>query len=296
MNISLIIRIGEIIIPVLAIIILGYVFGRAVKPDMRWVNRLALDVLGPLLIFSALAGKDFDIYAHTTLITASLAIVVISGLIAWPFAKLLRADGRTFVPPMMFNNCGNMGVPLAIFAFGPAALGPFVVLVCTSNLLHFTVGAYMVNHKADLKGVLKSPMIIATLAGLAYAMLKLHMPEPIYAPIKMLGDAAIPIMLLALGVRLNDVNKAAIGLSLFGAALCPLTGFVAAGFLKLVLPMTQAQWQLVLLFAALPPAVLNFLVAERYQQEPAKVASICLVGNIAALFFVPIALLLAMPK
>ncbi|MEN9560473.1 MAG: hypothetical protein RLZZ502_1684, partial [Pseudomonadota bacterium] len=93
------IRIVEIIGPVLAIIMVGTVFGRVFKPDMKWVNRLALDVLGPMLVFSALASKEFDIYANANLIIASVTIVAVSGLIAWPFVRMLGEDPRTFVPP-----------------------------------------------------------------------------------------------------------------------------------------------------------------------------------------------------
>ena len=70
-------------------------------------------VLLPALVFSALASKDFELAANLPLIAGSIGIVIGSGLLAWPFAKLLHQDYRTWVPPMMFDNCGNMGLPLA---------------------------------------------------------------------------------------------------------------------------------------------------------------------------------------
>jgi malate permease and related proteins len=69
---------------------------------------------------------------------------------------------------------------------------------------------------------------------------------------------------------------------------------VMAALVAHVIPMTKAQIGLVFLFGALPPAVLNFLVADYYKQEPAKVASIVLVGNIASIVFVPLGLLFAL--
>ena len=92
-------------------------------------------------------------------VVASIAIVIGSGLIAWPYAKLSGQDPRTFVPPMMFNNCGNMGLPLALFAFGASGVAGMVALFTTSNLLHFTVGAFIVHEHAELKLLLKSPMV-----------------------------------------------------------------------------------------------------------------------------------------
>ena len=58
--------------------------------------------------------------------------------------------------------------------------------------------------------------------------------------------------------------------------------------------MDQMQHGLLLLFGCLPPAVLNFMVAEQFRQEPAKVASIVLIGNVLSLVFVPLGLALAL--
>src|SRR6266540_4298920 len=94
-------RILGIILPVFSIIVLGYLYARRAKPDMAWVNRLNMNVLAPALIFTALASKDFDLISNTMLILGSIGVVLGSGLLAWPFARLLHEDPRTFVPPMM---------------------------------------------------------------------------------------------------------------------------------------------------------------------------------------------------
>lgn len=70
-----------------------------------------MNILAPALIFTALSAKEFDLAANELLILGSVGVVLGSGLLAWRFAKLLREDPRTFVPPMMFNNCGNLGPP-----------------------------------------------------------------------------------------------------------------------------------------------------------------------------------------
>ncbi len=292
MNVAL--RILEIILPVIAIIILGYVLGRMWKPDMRVVNRLNLDVFGPFLVLANLSDKSVDLMSLWPLVVASIAIVLGSGLIAWPFAKLSGQNPRTFVPPMMFNNCGNMGLPLALFAFGPAGVAGMVALFTTSNLLHFTVGSFIVHKHAELKLLLKSPMVWATVIGAALGLSGTHLPDSVHAPMKMIGDCTIPVMLLSLGVRMLDVKREDFSNSLLGAAICPLTGLFVAGLLVGVLPMTKEQMGLVFLFGSLPPAVLNFLVADYYKQEPEKVASIVLVGNIASIVFIPFGLLFAL--
>src|ERR1044071_3802275 len=141
-------RILGIILPVFLVIGLGFLYARRTKPDMSWVNRININVLAPALIFTALSGKEFDVLASGPLILGSIGVVLGSGLLAWPFARLLHEDPRTFVPPMMFNNCGNMGLPLAVLAFGQAGFPAMVALFTISNLLHFTLGVWIVNHRA----------------------------------------------------------------------------------------------------------------------------------------------------
>jgi malate permease and related proteins len=287
-------RLLGIILPVFLVIALGYFYAKRTVPDMTWVNRINLNVLAPALIFSALASKEFDLVANRTLILGAIGVVAGSGLLAWPFAKLLHEDVRTFVPPMMFNNCGNMGLPLAALAFGQVGLSAMVALFTISNLTHFTVGVHIVNRHAAFWPVFRNPMVIATFVGFAFAIAKPPMPDWLMLSIKMTGDAMIPLMLISLGVRMATVTWGGWNLGVIGALVCPLTGIAMAALLSPLLHLDPTQQGLLILFGCLPPAVLNFMVAEQYDQEPAKVASIVLIGNAASIVFVPLGLSLAL--
>jgi predicted permease len=287
-------RIVGIILPVFSIIALGWLYARRAKPDLAWVNRINIAVLAPALIFSALASKDFDITANVPLIAGSIGVVLGSGLLALPFARLLHQDYRTWVPPMMFNNCGNMGLPLAYLSFGQAGLSAMVTLFTISNLVHFTLGVHIVNRHAAFWPVFRNPMVVATFLGFAFALSHPPVPEWLMLAIKLVGDASIPLMLISLGVRLADARWDEWHLGVVGGLVCPLTGLALAGLLVPLLGLDPAQQGLLILFGCLPPAVLNFMVAEQYGQEPGKVASIVLVGNIMAVLFVPLGLALAL--
>ncbi len=287
-------RILGIFLPVLLVIALGFAYARRAKPDMAWVNRINMNVLAPALIFSALAAKDFDLVANRLLILGSIGVVLGSGLLAWPFAWLLHEDRRTFVPPMMFNNCGNMGLPLAALTFGPAGLSAMVAVFTISNLLHFTLGVWILDHHAKFGNLLRNPMVIATFAGFLFALFHPPLPDFLMQALRMTGDAMIPLMLISLGVRLADVSWSSWRLGVIGGLVCPLTGIAMAALLAPVLGLDHAQQGLLLLFGCLPPAVLNFMVAEQYGQEPGKVASIVLIGNLLAIVFVPVGLTLAL--
>ena len=296
-------RIVGIILPVFIIIALGYAYARVrgdcVRTDIGAVNRVSMDVLCPLLVFTALAGKDFDLARNGMLILAGVLISLGSGLLAWPVARLFGYDPRSFVPPMMYNNCGNMGLPLAVLAFGSGALSSAVALFMACNLVYFTLGIKIIEHgRPGAHGgswkFLASPMMLSMMLGMTFAVLHIALPAPLYQALKMLGEACIPIMLFALGVRMLDVSLKSWHIGLVGAIMCPLGGLTIAALLDSVLSLAPDQRGQMYLFAALPPAVFCFMVAEQYQQEPEKVASIVLLGNLLAVLFVPAGLWLGM--
>jgi len=296
-------RIVSIILPVFLIVAVGYAYarlrGEVVKQDIGSINRASVELLCPLLLFSALAAKEFDLVANLPLMLAGALIGLGSGLIAWPVARLLGYDLRTFLPPMMYNNCGNMGLPLAVLAFGSAALSEAVALFMAGSLVYFTVGMRLMEsgrtgaRKAKLN-LFANPMMVAMIAGMVFAAFKFSLPEALMRALRLLGEASIPLMLLALGVRMNDVTMRSWRIGLVGAVVCPLSGLAVAYLLDFVLPMTSLQRGQMYLFAGLPPAVFCFMVAERYKQEPEQVAAIVMLGNLAALGFVPLALWLGM--
>jgi len=203
-------------------------------------------------------------------------------------------DYRTFIPPMMFNNCGNMGLPLAALAYGSAGFSAMVALFTISNLLHFTLGTWMIDHHARFGSLLRSPMVWSTFLGFAFAVVHPPIPEWGSVAIKLVGDAMIPMMLLSLGVRLYEVRWDDWRLGVVGGLVCPLTGIAIAALLGSVLRLDPMQQGLLIIFGSLPPAVLNFMVAEQFRQEPAKVASIVLIGNVMSAAFIPLGLAIAL--
>ena len=137
-------------------------------------------------------------------------------------------------------------------------------------------------------------MVWSTFAGFAFALVHPPLPQWIDVAIKMTGDALIPMMLLSLGVRLTAVTANGWQIGVVGGLVCPLTGLAMAGLLTPALGLDAAQSGLLFLFGCLPPAVLNFMVAEQFNQEPEKVASIVLIGNVMSIIFVPLGLALAL--
>ena len=280
-------QIFSIIFPILAIVLLGYLYGRRHAPDMAAANKLNIEIFVPALIFDVLSGKEFNLGEYQLLAVGGIAVIFGSGLLAWPIARLLNYQFKTFVPPMMFNNSGNMGLPLALFAFGEAALPAAVVLFIIENTLHFSVGIKMLDSRSSISGLLKSPLLIATLAGLVVAVMHIEIPEVVAIPIEMLGQVSIPLMLFALGVRLIHIDWHAWRIGVIGAIVCPLSGVLIALGMGALLSLDTSQYAMLVIFGALPPAVLNYMFAERFNQQPEQVASIVMMGNLASMAVIP---------
>jgi predicted permease len=283
-------RIADVIIPVFLIVAVGYGYARRKVPDMAVFNRIALDVLAPVLVYSALASRDFRITEHLPLLIGGTVLILGGGLLAWPVSKLFGAQPRTLVPVVMFNNCGNMGLPLALLAFGPAHFGAAVALFSVSNLFHFSIGARITSASARTRDLLTSPLMIGTALGFFSALTEVRPPDVMLAGFKLLGDALLPMMLFALGVRLTALNRSGLALGLLGALARPLIGLAIAIPLAWALGLEGAARGQLLLFAALPPAVMQFMLADRYHQEPDKVGAMIMLGNALAVVFVPLAL------
>mgnify|MGYP005990848323 FL=1 len=284
-------RTFDTVFPLVFIVLIGFAYARWRSTDMTIANRINMDVFVPALIFSVMASGSFHVTQYQGLIVAAAVIVLGSGLIVWPIAKLMGESSKTLLPPMMFNNSGNLGIPLMVLAFGEAALPIAVVLFLTENLLHFTVGMYLINPKTKLKSILTMPMVLATMLGLLFSFTESQVPVAMSIPIDMLGQVSIPLMLFALGVRMTDVDMSNWRLGLFAGLLCPLSGLIIAVVWQQIWPVSQEYFAFLLVFACLPPAVLNYIVSELFQQEPNKVASMVLIGNLVSLVTLPSILL-----
>jgi len=289
-HLDLIYRIITIVFPVFAIVAAGYFYSRRHKPDMSAGNRINMDVFTPALILDIMSASDFSLVNYVGLAGAALLVMLGSGIIAWPIARVFGFQWKTFVPPMMFTNSGNMGVPLILLAFGKAALPAAIVLLALENFLHFTLGQQMLNHRTSILTIVKNPMVVATVAGIGLSFSGIIIPEIIRLPVNMLGQIAIPLMLFSLGVRLIEIEIKDWRIAMAGTLVCPLSGILVALLVLPLFSLPAEQVPVLLLFSILPPAVLNYIVAEQFDQQPQLVASIVLIGNLSSLITIPVIL------
>lgn len=283
-------RILSIVFPVFAIALVGWVYGRRRKVGMAGANQINMDIFIPALVFSALADQTFDLAGHQALAWGALLMIAGSGLIGWMIARFSDTSPKVLIPTMMFNNCGNLGLPLAVLAFGRDGLAGAIVMFLVSNLVHFSFGNWFLDHHARWWNAWRAPVIIAALAGLGVSFSGLTLWQPLQQAIRMLGDISIPMALFALGVRIAHSHVQHWRIGIIGAIARPATGILLTWLLAMLLGLEGQQRALLIIFGALPPAVINYIFAERYQQGADQVAAIVLIGNIAAVLIVPLVL------
>tara|TARA_R100001509_G_scaffold119945_2_gene74229 strand:- start:1664 stop:2557 length:894 start_codon:yes stop_codon:yes gene_type:complete len=293
-DMAILTRIAAILFPIVAIVLVGFVYGRRHDPEMGVANRINMDIFVPALILGAMASKSFEPERYLGLAGGAAILLLCCGLLAWPVARALNIDWRSFVPPMMFNNSANIGIPLAVLTWGESALPAAIILYTVSNVLHFSIGVHMLDSSASWQTLWRNPTLLSAALGISIALLGIPVWEPIVTALQLLGNVAIPLLLFALGVRMRHVRFNDLAAPLLGAFLRPVFGMALAWMLAGLLGLNARDSAMLLVFGALPPAVMNFLFAERYQQDPARVAAIVLIGNLAAIVVLPVALTLVL--
>lgn len=170
---------------------------------------------------------------------------------------------RAFLSPMMHNNVGNVGLPVAMLAFGEAGLAyamAFVIVVLVST---FTIGMWVPMGRFSIRQLATSPIIYAVIFALVIMATKTELPTPIAQSFKILGGLSIPLMLLTLGhtlatLRINTMWRATY-LSLFHIAMAVT---VALGIVHLF-GFTGTQRGVFILGCLMPVSVATYLFVER---------------------------------
>ena len=166
----MLLRIVSIVLPIFIIVLVGFAYGRKHSPEMLAANQLNMAVFLPALIFSALAGKTFNLVDNVAIALGGVVVVLGSGLLAWPLARLLGYQPKTLVPPVMFSNAGNMGLPLLVLAFGESALGAAVVLFLVETLLQFSFGTRLLGDRLRFSMLWREPVVAAAILGVTVSL------------------------------------------------------------------------------------------------------------------------------
>ncbi|WP_203344751.1 AEC family transporter [Vibrio fluvialis] len=286
-------QVVSILFPVMALVCVGYAIGRWLKPDFRPINRINMDTFLPALVFSSLATMPLDT-AQLPLIYASLIAVLIPGILMIPICKLGGWNFKAWAPLHMFRNSGNLAIPLFTYTFGETALSSAVLLFVVSACLHISLGLALLSKGGSFRQIFTAPVFISTVVAMLFNLSGTPVWKPLYEATALLGQAAVPVMLLSLGSQMTNMRLAGLRVGLISTAQSLTTGAVAFALIYFFIPLPTMQLQMMVLFTMLPPAVMNYLFAERFHIEPTNVASMVLLGNFLCLFTLPLLLIFAL--
>lgn len=277
----------NIVLPVFIIIGVGFFFGKVKEINLHSVNDLILYITTPCLIISSLSKFPLDINITWKIFLCVAGIVVLSMAVGLLMTKALSLPSRVYVPPLMFANTGNMGLPLILFAFGQAGFNNGILYMVATTLMHYTLGIVLVNTGRDPLEIFKLPLVYSTVIGMTISVTDVELPVALGRSIELLGEISIPAMIFSLGYKLSGIRLTNVFLSFLFGTTRILLGFALGMLFVEMLGLRGLAAKVVILQASMPPAVFNFVLAEKYSIDSRRVASIIMAGTISSLFILP---------
>ena len=288
---NLITTVMQIVAPICILAGIGFAWAKlGYEYRMEFVTRLSMTLGVPCLIFTALMKTNINPAALTSVLLASVVAYALLTVIFWGLVIVLKLDRRTFLAPLIFGNTGNLGLPLALFAFGEAGLGYAVVIFAVMVVWSFTFGIWLVSGGGSLLRVIKEPAMAATLLGALFLWQGWSTPLWLTNSLDLIGQMAIPLMLITLGVAIARLGVGQLGrafwLSLARAELCLLVA-VATGW---AFGLQSVPLAVLILQITTPVAVTSYLLAEKYGADADAVAGLVIVSTVMSIVTLPLTL------
>lgn len=284
----MIIEIAGILLPVFCLAAVGYGWRKLGFPfEREFVTRMIVNVSGPCLIVDSLARLTMPIGEFTAMAAASVAMFVCTVAVSWAILRSFRLSIRNFLPSLAIGNNGNLGLPLCFFAFGQEGLGLAVAVYATNSVGQFTLTPMLQSGLSPLKTLLTTPVVYGAAIGAYVLFADLELPQWTMNTIGLLGDLLIPLMLLALGNTIADLQaKRWVFASLWGTVRL-IVGFVVAWAIAESFGLEGIAKGVLILQGAMPAAIFNYLFAARYDRAPDDVAGIVLMSTLISALTMP---------
>jgi predicted permease len=284
-----------IIAPVLIVALLGYGWARLDFPfDRDFVTRIIMNIGAPCLVLDGIARLELPPSEFALSFAAAVTMLVSCGLIGAVGLRIVGQPLRSFLPPIVFGNTGNLGLPLCLFAFGDEGLGLAVAVYLVYSVTQFVFGPLVQGREPAWRTLLTTPMIYAAVVGVVLLATDTPMPPTLANTVQLLGGSAIPLMLLALGHSLAKFSVTRPGRAAALAFARLGLGFAIGVSVCEVLGLTGVMRGVIIIESSMPLAVFNYLLAARYDRHPDDVAGAILISTVVSFATMPALLLFAM--
>ncbi|MCY6382929.1 AEC family transporter [Hoeflea prorocentri] len=291
---ELFLNLMNVIVPVLICAAMGYGLARFNAPfDSKTIRTIIINIGYPALIISHLSAGHIEFDRFLMMAVAAACSVAAFGVIGFVFLTLTGLPVRAFLSPMMLSNVGNIGLPIALLAFGAEgmayAMGFVVVVVIGIS----TVGMWIPSGRFSLRDLAMSPIVWSVAIALGLLGSGTSLPKPINDTFTILGGLSIPLMLLTLGHTLASLRVAtlwqAVYLSLFHVVMAAAVAF---GLVHLF-GFAGVERGVVIVACLMPVAASSYLFIEQHMPEIAhEVAGFIMVSTLLTILVLPLALTL----
>jgi len=286
----------EIVAPVFILGAIGFVWVKSgLEYRVEFVTKLAMTLSVPCLIFVSLMETKIDPKALTTLALASIAAYGILTIVIWAGVKMSGLKTNIFVAPMIFGNTGNLGLPLAMFAFGQVGLGYAVVVFAIMAVWSFTFGIWLISGGGNLLKVVKEPMVAGTLLGALFLWQGWETPVFLTNALRLIGQMAIPLMLITLGVAVARLSPSHLTKAFVISAIKLIVCVGVAWPVGRYFALEPTAFAVLVVQVATPVAVTSYLLAEKYCEESESVAGLVVASTLLSVGYLPILLGILLP-
>jgi malate permease and related proteins len=289
---EMIFNVSGVIAPVLICVLVGFALAKTKAPfEHNMVSSLVTNVGYPTLILSNLTANDALLDELLEIMLATAALIACFGGIGLAVLKLMRLPVRAYLSPMIFNNNGNVGLPVCALAFGDQGLALGMGCLVVMQLGLYTIGIALPRGKLDFRDLVRQPVIYAVVLGLVLMATDTDLPKPIASAFDILGGLTIPLLLLTLGHSLATLNVAVLSRGAVLAVVHLIMAAAVAFLLVWLFHLDGLTRDVFILQCMMPVAIITYLWVERYDPEEAPgVASFVLVSTILAAIALPLVL------
>jgi malate permease and related proteins len=270
------------LLPIFLIAASGYLISKWLGVNPRSISQITFNIFSPCLVFVLITNNKLGNAQILEMMVYAAILIVGVGAITWLIGRAMRLERRLLIAVViaaMFMNAGNFGLPLNLFAFGEFALAHASLFFVMSGIMTYSVGVVIASMgsnslKKSLVGLYKIPAIYGVGFAFVFIQLDWSLPTPIDRSVTLLADAAIPSMLMMLGMQLQKAqwNGYLRALALAGTMRLLIAPLLAIG-ISLLFGMQGPARQAFVLESAMPTAVLTTILATEYDIEPAFITT-----------------------
>lgn len=288
----MLVEIFNVIAPVLVCALIGFTWARGGHDyPTEFVSKLVFNIGAPCLVISSISQVQLTMDALLSMTLATLLCLLLVSVIASVVIKIMGHNIRAFLVSMAFPNVGNMGLPLALFAFGEQGLALAVAYFMVISIAHFSLGmAIASGEPIRAAHFLKNPILWSILVAVALVYWSIPLPEWLSSSVTLVGQMTIPLMLITLGVSLAGIRISqwwtGLGYSLLRIALGGSVALIVAYFMG----MTGLERTVLIMQGIMPVAVFNYLFALKSGQHVETVASLVMISTLMSILILPFVL------